>query len=155
MEGHYQLTPLQETLKHSDRPGSISCEGSDPFPWVLGCMRFCLCPLRVKSLISPVRWRCCDQILLVFKIRFPGDSQFLGQIVRLGSLMWGLEPSQLCESFFAIIVLQFVGHQPSRIWFYGNCAPPTILLRLLLCPWTRGIILWWVPVSSCRWLFNN
>ena len=40
--------------------------------------------------------------------------------------------------FFSIIVLQYVGHPPGRyeIWFYHDCAPPTISLKLLLCLWT-------------------
>ena len=45
--------------------------------------------------------------------RFLGDSQSLCLIPRLDSLMWGLEPSQQCENFIDVIVLQFVGHQPS------------------------------------------
>ena len=70
-----------------------------------------------------------------------GHSQPLGCISRLGSLMWGLGPSQQCTEFFDIIVLQFVGCPPSgyRIWFYSDCTPPTVLLWLLLCPWIWGI----------------
>ena len=40
-------------------------------------------------------------------------------------------------------------------WTELNCAPPTILLLLLLCLWTRGIFFWWVPASSYQWLFNQ
>ena len=32
-------------------------------------------------------------------------------------------------------------------------APPTILLGLLLCPWTWGIFSWWDPTFSCQRLF--
>jgi len=32
--------------------------------------------------------------------------------------------------------------------------PPTILLGLLLCPWTWGIFFWWGPTFSCLWLFS-
>ena len=46
---------------------------------------------------------------LAFQVIFPRDSQSLGLIPRLGSLMWGLEPSQQWENFFDIIVPQFVG----------------------------------------------
>ena len=66
--------------------------------------------------------------------------------------MWGLEPSQQCKNFLGIIVLQFVSHLPGgyRIWFYGDCVPPTIFLQLLLCPWMWGIFFWWVPgVDYC------
>ena len=92
-------------------------------------------------LFPPVLWRSCNPVPQAFKVRFPGDSQSLGKIPRLESLMWGLEPSQLCKDFFGIIILQFVVHLPSkiRIWFYGDCALPTISLKLLLCPWMLGI----------------
>ena len=33
--------------------------------------------------------------------------------------------------------------------------PPTILLGLLLCPWTWGIFFWWDPTFSCRRLFSS
>ena len=44
------------------------------------------------------------------KVKFPGGSQSLCQIPRLGNLLWVLELSQQCENFFGIIVLQFVSH---------------------------------------------
>ena len=68
--------------------------------------------------------------------------------------MSGFKPSQQWENFFAIIVLQFVGHPPGGcgIWFYPDCAPPTVSLWLL-CLWTS--FFWWVPESSCWWLFNS
>ena len=60
---------------------------------------------------------------------------------RLGSLKWSSEPSQQWENFFGLIVLQFLSHPPSgyEISFYHDCAPPTILLCLLLCLWMWGI----------------
>ena len=74
------------------------------------------------------------QILLALKARFPGNSQSLRQIPRLGSLTWGSEPSQQHENVFGIIVFQSVGHPPSGygIWFYHDCTPPTVSLRLSL-----------------------
>ena len=36
-----------------------------------------------------------------------------------------------------------------RFDFKRNCAPPTILLWLLLCPWSWGLFFWWVPTFSC------
>ena len=74
------------------------------------CARFCLCPPGLESLFPPFLWESRDQILLVFKVRFPEDSQALCQVPRLGSLTWGSKPSQYWEDFFVIIVLQFVGH---------------------------------------------
>ena len=37
----------------------------------------------------------------------------------------------------------------------NNFAPSTILLGLLLCPWTWGIFFWWDPTFSCLWLFSS
>ena len=82
------------------------------FPLSLGACKFYFCPLRLECLFPLVLWKSCNQILLAFKVRFPGDSQSLCPIIRLGSLTWGSEPSQQWENFFGIIVLQFVIHPP-------------------------------------------
>ena len=63
----------------------------------------------LQESISPVLWKFCNQIPLVFKVKFPGGSQSLCQIPRLGNLWWALELLQQRENFFGIIVLQFVG----------------------------------------------
>ena len=63
-------------------------------------------------MFSSALWKFCNQIPLSFKVRFPGDSQFLCWIPRLESLMWGLETSRQCENMFGISVLQFVDHPP-------------------------------------------
>ena len=72
-----------------------------------------------KSQICFPQSRGSHQTLLAFKVRFPGDSQSLCQIPKLGSLMWGLEPSQQCENFFGIIVIQcvWVAH-PTGLGFH-------------------------------------
>ena len=90
-----------------------------------------VCALQKWNLFPPVPWKPCHQTLLAFKARFPGDSQSLCQIPRLGSLSWCLELSQW-ENFFGVIILQPVGHPLSDygIWFYRDCAPPTISLHL-------------------------
>ena len=102
----------------ADSFGSVSCG-------VLVHARFCLCPPCLESLFSPVLWKSYNQISLACKVRFPGDSQSLCQIPRLGSLMSGSEPSQQWENFFGIIALQFVGHSPSGygIWFLSWLHP--------------------------------
>ena len=69
--------------------GSVSCGLTVPFLYAFMCTRFCLCPPRLESLFPLVLWKSYNQILLAFQFRFPGDSQFLCQIPRLGSLMWG------------------------------------------------------------------
>ena len=120
--------------------GSVSCGVTALFLWVLVQARFCLCPPRLESLFPPVLWKSCNQILLAFKVRFPGDSQTLCWVPRLGSLTWGSRPSQQWENLSDITVLQFLGHPPGGygIWFYSDCAPPAVLLWLL-CLWTWGV----------------
>ena len=93
--------------------GSVSCGVTAPLLWVLVHAIFCLCPPRLESLLLPVLWKSYNQILLALKARFPGNSQSLRQIPRLGSLTWGSEPSQQHENVFGIIVFQSVGHPPS------------------------------------------
>ena len=36
-----------------------------------------------------------------------------------------------------------------------NFTLPTILLGLLLCPWTWDIFSWWDPTFSCQWLLTG
>ena len=72
-----------------------------------GVHKFLLYPPRVWS---PILWKFCNQIPLAFKVKFPGDPQSLCWIPRLRNLLWALELLQQCENFFAITVLQFVGH---------------------------------------------
>ena len=126
--------------------GSVSCWVTAPFFWVLVQAKFCFCPPRLESLFPSVLWKSCNQILLAFKVRFSGDSQPLCWVwvPRLGSLAWGSELSKQWESFFGIIVLQFAGHSPGGygIWLHHICAPPAIVLQLLLCLWTWGIFFW-------------
>ena len=50
------------------RSGSVSCGVTAPFSWVLVHARFCLCPPKVESLLSPVLWKSCNQIPLAFKV---------------------------------------------------------------------------------------
>ena len=96
------------------------------------CMKNFICVLQDWSLFPPVLWKYYNQILLALKARFPGDSQPLFQIPRLGRLMRGPEPSQQCKSVFGIIAFQS-GSPPSKtgILLYCDCAPPITLLWLL------------------------
>ena len=101
----------------------------------------CVCPPRVESLFPPVLSKSCNQIPLDFKIWFSRNSSSPGQTPRLGSLTWGSEPSLQWVDFCDISVLQSVSHPPSNygIWFYCDCAPPTVSLWLLLCLCMWGI----------------
>ena len=96
--------------KFTCRSGSVSW-GSRLLPPGSWCMQGFVCVLQ-ESLFHPILWKFYNQIPLTFKVRFPRDSQSLCQIPRSGSLMWGLEPSQKCENFSGINILQFVGCPP-------------------------------------------
>ena len=114
----------------------------------------CVCPPRVESLLPLVLSKSCNQIPLAFKDWFSGNSSFRCQTHRLGSLTWGSEPSLQWVDFCGISVLQSVSHPPSGygIWFYCDCNPPTISLRLLLCLWVWGVFLGefhCLPVDDC------
>ena len=78
----------------ADSFDSVSCGVTAPFLWVLVHAKFCLCPPRLESLFPTVFWKAYNQILLALKARFPGNSQSLCWISRLGSLTWGSECSQ-------------------------------------------------------------
>ena len=135
----------------ADSCGSVSC-GATASLWVLVCTKFCLCPPKLESLYPLVLWKSYNQISLALKARFPGDSQPLCQIPRLGSLKLSSEPWQQYGSSFGIVLLS-VGRPPGRyrILFYCNCVPPTFSLWLLLCLWMWVSFFWWILVSSCQW----
>ena len=123
--------------------GSVSCGVTAPFLWVFVCCGFVFA-FQDWSFFSPVLWKSYNQIPLALKVRVPGDSQSLCWVPSLRSLIWGSEPSQQWENFFGVIVLQLVGHSPNGcgIWFYHDCAPPSVLLHLLLCLWTWALFFW-------------
>ena len=64
-------------------------------------------------LFPPVLLKTYNEIMLAFKARVPGDSVPLSD-PQAGKPDGGSEPSQQWENFFGIIVLQFMGHPPSR-----------------------------------------
>ena len=82
------------------------------FPLSLGACKFYFCPLRLECLFPLVLWKSCNQILLAFKVRFPGDSQSLCRVPRLGSLTVGFR------------TFMTVGELP---WYYCSpvCGSPT------------------------------
>ena len=114
----------------------------------------CVCPPRVEFLFPPVLSKSCNQILLAFNVWFSRNSSSRCRTPRFGSLMWGSEPSLQWVDFCGISILQFVSHPPSSygIWFYCDCAPPTVSLRLFLCLWMWGIFFGkfqCLPVDDC------
>ena len=78
--------PPQETLKHLQAGLAQSLVESLFFLLGPGAHKFLLGPPSVS--VSPVLWKFSNQILLTFKVRFPGDSQSLCWVPRLESLLW-------------------------------------------------------------------
>ena len=138
------------------RSGSVSCGVTAPPPGSR-CTHYFVCALQEWSLFPPVLSKSCNQILLAFEVLFSRNSSSRCWTPRLGSLTWGSEPSLQWGDFCRISVFQFVSHPPSSygIYFYCDCTPSTVSLWLLLCLWMWGSLFWWVPVSSCRWLFSS
>ena len=124
------------------RSGSVSYGVTAPSPGS-HCTYYFACALQEWSLCFSQSCQSYNQILLAFKVWFSRNSSSHCRTPRLGSLMWGSEPSLQWMDFCGISVLQFVCHPPSSygIWFYCDCAPPTISLWLLLCLWMWGIFL--------------
>ena len=77
-------------LALTGKPGSVSCEVTAPFSWVLVRTGFVWA---LQESVSPVLCKFWNQISLVSKVKFPGVSQSLCQIPRLGNLLWVLELS--------------------------------------------------------------
>ena len=120
------------------------------------CTLLCVWPPRVESLFPPVLSKFRNQIPLAFKVWFSRNSNSRCETPRLGSQTWGSEPSLQWVYFCGISVLQFVSHPPSSygIWFYCECAPPTIIVASPLSL-DVGYLFWWVPLSSYWWLFSS
>ena len=151
---HSHPPPLQETLHHQQVGVVQSPMGSLLLPLVPVLSLLCVCPPRVESLFSPVLSKSCNQIPLAFKIWFSGNSFSHCWTPRLGSLTWDSEPLLQWVNSCGIVVLQFVSHPPSGygIWYYGDCAPYTISLWLLLFLWMWGIFFsefQCLPVDDC------
>ena len=109
MAGHCRATPLLETPGRSQASLAQSPVGSLLLSPGSLCRQGFVCTLFLPKVCFPVLWNSFNQIPIAFKVKFPGSSQFLCWIPRLGNLLWTLEFSQQCRNFFSIIVLQFVG----------------------------------------------
>ena len=111
--GYCPPTPPQETFKHSQVGLTQSPVGPrllSPGSW---CAQGFVCALQEWSgVFPPVQWKSYNQILLGFKVRFPGDSRSLLRITRLGRfwssrrrrwthvfLLCHLEPISSCYIF--------------------------------------------------------
>ena len=124
----------QETLKTPDS-GSVSWRPLllSPRSW---CMQGFVCVLQ-ESLFHPVLWKFYNQIPLTFKVRFPGDSQSLCQIPRLGSLMWGLELHKSVRTSLALLLSSLcVAH------LVGMGFDLNVIVPLLTSPCSFSLVLW-------------
>ena len=74
------------------------------------------------------------------KVKFPGDSQCLCQIHRLGNLLWALELLQQCKKFFGIIGLQFVGCLLSDSVVGLTCCSSQVCCSQSPCPCGRPLL---------------
>ena len=87
--GHCQSTPAPETPGHSQTGLAQSLGGSLLlFPgswWAQGFVS------ALHEFVSPLLWKFCNQIPLASKVNFPGVSQSLCWVPRLGTLWWVLE----------------------------------------------------------------
>ena len=131
--------------------------GQCSFPCVLIHRLLCVCPPRVESLCTPVLLKSCNQIPLAFKVWFSRNSSYccwtlqVGKpdvefrtLTPVGGLLW-YKCSPVCESptqqSWDLILLWL---HPS---YHLIVASPLSL--------DVAYLFWWVPVSSCRWLFSS
>ena len=102
--------PLPETPGHAQASLGQPLVGSlllSPGSW---CVQGFVCALQES--VSPVLWKFYNQIPLAFKVKFPGGSQFLCWIPRLGNLLTVLELLQQWKNFFGVTLLQLVVCRP-------------------------------------------
>ena len=87
------------------------------------CMQDLACALQDWSLFPPVLWKSYNQIPLAFKVRFPGDSQSLCWIPRLGSLTEDLHKPRLQKNQQMHFMSQYLKRKKSsfRFWLNFKC----------------------------------
>ena len=123
--------------------GSVSCGVTDPFPWILEHTRFCLCTPRVESLFPPVLWKFCNQIWLVFTVRFPGDSQSLLPNPQSEKSDLGLRTFTTVGEFCYYCSPRLcITHLVGMGFDFIVIAPYCHLFWILLCLWRWHIFLW-------------
>ena len=78
----------------------------------------------LQELVSPVLWKFCHQISLIFKVKFPRSCQSLYWIPTLWNLLWVLELLQQFKNFFGIIILQSWVVCSVALWWGSHAVPP-------------------------------
>ena len=115
---------------------------------ILGNARFCLCPPRLGSLFLPVLWKSSNQILLAFKVRFPGDAQFLCQVLQAGKPDMGFRTFTTGELLWCYCS-PVCGSPTWRVWdLILSWLPPPTCLLWLLCFWIWGIFFFFFLMDS-------
>ena len=139
-QGHFWATPLQETLKHSQGGLTQSLVRS---LLLSGVHKILFVPS--KSLFPLVLWKFYNQILLSFKVSFPG-----------GSLCWipvsipDVRPRTFAAVWELLCYYSPFWESPTcryGIWFWRDYIPPASSLQLRLCPWTQDIFFFLVSSS--------
>ena len=85
--GQRRPTPPPEMPGHSRASLGQSLWGHCAFILGPGAQGF-VC---ASKTVSPALWKFCNQVPLTSNVKFPGCSQSLCQIPRLGNLLWVLE----------------------------------------------------------------
>ena len=83
-------TSARDSWTLTGKSGSVSYRDTAPFSWLPVHTKF-VCALQES--VSLVLCKFCNQIPLASKVKYPGSSQSLCQIPRLGNLLWVLELS--------------------------------------------------------------
>ena len=152
------------------KSGSVSCGVTAPFSWVLVHTSFCLFPPRV-----------CFPVLCEFWWLYGGVN---GDLLKEGLCHTQVSCNQSpCPCSCPLLTRTSAGDTQTQFWlnlwslwvlvcrkfvwtlqvslvcmeFDSKCdfIPPTILLELLLCPWTWGTFFWWDLTFSYQWLFSS
>ena len=140
-----RTTPPPESPGHSQASLAQSLVGPlllSPGSW---SPQGFICALQES--VSSVLWNYCNQIPLAFKVKFPGGSQSLCLIPRLGNLLWVLKLSLKSGNFFGIIVLKFVGHllggsMVGLIATFSKKAYATLCVTQVCCSQRETLSLW-------------
>ena len=149
-------TPLPtHTSTLTGKSGSVSYGVTAPFSWVLVHTRFCLCPPRVCFPVLCKFWLLCGGVngdLLQEDLCHTQSPCLCSRplLTRISAgdtqtqSLWGL----LVHTGFVWAFWVCLG----GLGFGSKCnfTLSTILLGLLLCPWTWGIFFWWDWTFSCR-----
>ena len=161
--GHHWPTPLLETPGHLQASLGQSLVGSlllSPGSW---CTRFCFCPPRVYFPVLCKSWQFYGGVngdLLQSWCHTKAAAPRAP--ARAAAHCWPVPPQETFKHSSVSVSLRSLGPGAHKVclWafllgigFDSKCefAPPTILLGLLLCPWTQGIC----PSLTFYWGFSD